>query len=294
MSKVPLEQVAGVYHRMIGDIVVTAVSDGYADGGIESLRNIGPSEALSLFQEKLRPARRASINCYLVHSEGRTALIDTGCGPYFGPTAGKLLRNLAAIGFESDDIDTILLTHIHPDHSAGLTDLTSQRRIFANAKLAVHKNELVHWFDDQKMAKVSDHDRRFFFETAREQVEPYMDMVECFEDQMEVFPNVTSKLLPGHTPGHSGFLISSRGEDLLIWGDTIHIPEIQISRPDVTLTFDSDQALAAQTRNELLEEVSSNQMLVAGAHLDFPGLAHVVKRNGGYHLLTEPWSFTMR
>lgn len=294
MSRKPLGQVPGIYHRAIGDIVVTAISDGYADAGIESLRNIDPSEALLMFEEKLRPVRRASINCYLVHSEGRTALIDTGCGPYFGPTAGQLLRNLSAIGIGCDEIDAILLTHIHPDHSAGLTDVADGRRIFTNAKLVVHRNELVHWFDDVEMAKASDQDRRFFFDTAREQVTPYKDVVQPFEEQTEVFPGVLSRPLLGHTPGHSGFTISSKGEELLIWGDTIHVPEIQISRPDVTLTFDCDQALAAKTREEIFKEVSSRNLLVAGSHLDFPGFAHVVQRREGYHLLPEPWSYTMR
>ncbi|WP_376966960.1 MBL fold metallo-hydrolase [Azospirillum sp. A26] len=294
MPRKPLGQVPGIYHRAIGDIIVTAVSDGYADAGIEPLRNIDPSDALLLFEEKLRPVRRASINCYLVYSEGRLALIDTGCGPYFGPTAGQLLRNLSAIGIEGEDIDAILLTHIHPDHSAGLTDLAGGRRIFANAKLVVHRNELIHWFDDVEMAKVSDQDRRFFFDTAREQVTPYKDVVQSFEDQTEVFPGVMSRPLPGHTPGHSGFVISSKGEELLIWGDTVHIPEVQIFRPDVTLTFDCDQALAAKTREKVFEEASSRKLLVAGSHLDFPGFSHIVQRRDGYHLLPEPWSYTMR
>src|ERR1700761_8064472 len=122
MPPVPTAQVPGVYHRRIGDIVVTALSDGYLDGTVEVMQNIAPENATQLLTNAFRPGRRTSVNCYLIYSAGRLALIETGSGDYLMPTAGKLQQNLKAAGVDPADIEAVILTHMHPDHSAGLTD----------------------------------------------------------------------------------------------------------------------------------------------------------------------------
>src|SRR5215468_7915117 len=121
MKKVPTEQVAGVFHRRVGDIIVTAISDGFLDGGLEVLRNISQDEARQILADSFRPARRTAVNAFLVYSAGRLALIETGSGNYLQPTAGKVMTNLKAAGVDPADIEAVLLTHMHPDHSAGLT-----------------------------------------------------------------------------------------------------------------------------------------------------------------------------
>ncbi len=98
MSLVPLAQI-GVYHRRIGDIVVTALSDGYLDGTVDVLQNITNTQSTRMLDEAFRPGR-TSVNCYLVHSAGRLALIETGSGDYLQPTAGKLQANLKAAGID--------------------------------------------------------------------------------------------------------------------------------------------------------------------------------------------------
>jgi glyoxylase-like metal-dependent hydrolase (beta-lactamase superfamily II) len=122
MSKIPQEQVPGVSHRRVGDIVVTAISDGFVDGGLDVLRYIDQEEARRILAESFRPVRRTAINAFLVYSAGRLALVETGSGNYLGPTAGKVLANIAAAGVDPASIETVLLTHMHPDHSAGLSD----------------------------------------------------------------------------------------------------------------------------------------------------------------------------
>ncbi|HYQ09094.1 MAG TPA: MBL fold metallo-hydrolase, partial [Xanthobacteraceae bacterium] len=153
MSKIPQEQVPGVSHRRVGDIVVTAISDGFVDGGLDVLRNIDQEEARRILAESFRPVRRTAINAFLLYSAGRLALVETGSGNYLGPTAGKVLANIAAAGVDPASIETVLLTHMHPDHSAGLSDPATGRRYFSNAELVVHENEPPHWFDDAAMAK---------------------------------------------------------------------------------------------------------------------------------------------
>src|SRR5256885_4560589 len=152
MIKVPQQQIPGVYHRRVGDIVVTALSDGFLDGSLDVLRNISQDEARQILTDSFRPSRRTPVNAFLVYSAGRLALIETGSGNYLLPTAGTLLTNLKAAGVDPADIECVLLTHMHPDHSAGLTDMATGKRNYPNAELVVHENEPKHWFDDAKMA----------------------------------------------------------------------------------------------------------------------------------------------
>lgn len=293
MYAIPREQSPAVYHRRIGDVVVTCVSDGYLDAGLAALQGINLDEAESIFKSRLRPARRASVNCFLIHAADYLALIDTGCGTYLKSTAGKLQQSLAAAGVHPADIDAVLLTHIHPDHSSGLTDQKTGKRIFENAELIVHEHELKHWFNDELMSAASEGERLYFFQYAREQISPYLNVVRTFNENTEICPGVTSFPLPGHTPGHSGYLVESGSESLLIWGDLIHVPEVQIERPEVTMSFDVDPAQAERTRRNVLAEMALGKRLVAGMHIDFPGFAHVVREGRKFTLLPEPWLFSI-
>src|ERR1700743_1778722 len=108
MINVPQQQVPGLFHRRVGDIIVTAVSDGFLDASIDMLRNLPREEIARILAENFRPARRTAVNAFLVYSAGRLALIDTGCGGYLTPTTGKLLANLKAAGVDPADIDIVL------------------------------------------------------------------------------------------------------------------------------------------------------------------------------------------
>src|SRR5258707_5386158 len=163
MPPQPTQQIPGVYHRKIGDIVVTAISDGYLDGNLDVMRNVDIEKARQILHDAFRPARRTSVNTFLIHSKGRTAIVDTGSGNYLLPTAGFVQRSLAAAGIDPKTIDTVLLTHMHPDHSARLTDMSNGQLFFPNAELVMHENEPKHWFDDGAMAKADERSARLYF-----------------------------------------------------------------------------------------------------------------------------------
>jgi glyoxylase-like metal-dependent hydrolase (beta-lactamase superfamily II) len=292
MKKVPEKQIPGVYHRRVGDITVTAVSDGFLDGNLEVLRNVDQEEARQILTDNFRPARRTAVNCFLIYTAGKLALIETGCGRLMANTGGQLLANLAAAGVDPASIESVLLTHMHPDHSAGLTNMETGQRNFPNAELVMHENEPRHWFDDAAMARGNDREKAMFFKAGRDQTEPYRDRWRLFKEG-EVLPGVTAMPFHGHTPGHTGYLISSGKETLLIWGDIVHIPEVQTARPEACMAFDTDAAQAEATRRRVFDMVATDKLMVTGMHLHFPGFNHLVRSGSGYRLLPVAWEHSL-
>lgn len=281
-------QVPGVYHRRVGDIVVTALCDGYLDTRYEIFRGITASQGEELMRSAFRISPpRISVNAYLIHSGPRIALVETGSGDSLGPTLGRVPENIKACGIDFSAIDTVLLTHMHPDHSNGLTD-PDGNPIYKSAELALHTNEYYHWKDDGHMAAVTQRKRERYFLAARKQLGYYSEQVKLIQ-KGEVFPGVTAYPIPGHTPGHTAYIVASGKDSLIIWGDTVHVPDIQIPFPDVTLDFDSDELAAAAARRRLFEMVTTDGMLVAGMHLDFPGFGHLSRRGKGFEFHPEPW-----
>jgi glyoxylase-like metal-dependent hydrolase (beta-lactamase superfamily II) len=288
MHQQPLQQIAGVYHRRIGDIVVTAISDGYLDGTLDVMRNVDIEKARQILKDAFRPARRTSVNTFLIHSRGRMAIIDTGSGNYLQPTAGFVQRSLTAAGIDPKSIDTVLLTHMHPDHSAGLVDMSNGQLLFPSAELVMHENELAHWFDDGAMAKVDERSAKLYFMAGREQVAPYKNRMRLFREG-EVFPGVTAVPSLGHTPGHTAYLIASGDEQLMIWGDTVHVPEVQTAFPEAGMAFDTDLTAAAAARKRMFDRVATDGILIAGMHLHFPAFSRLARRGNAYALHPEAW-----
>jgi glyoxylase-like metal-dependent hydrolase (beta-lactamase superfamily II) len=292
MSYLPVQQISGLYHRKIGDIVVTAVSDGYIDGNLDLLKNVSADEARAILVDAFRPVRRVSINAFLVHTKGGLVLIDTGTGGSMGATNGWIGRNLAAAGVDAKDVSAVLLTHMHPDHSAGLTDTSTGRPIFPNAELVMHEAEPRYWLDDAELGRAPNDRAKSMFEHSRAQIAPYKSRTRLFSGG-EVFPGVVAMPIPGHTPGHSGYLISSGGQELLIWGDVVHVPEVQVALPDAGTNFDVDFEEARKSRKRVLDQVASDRILVAGMHLHFPGFYQVARQGNGYRLHAEAWQHAL-
>ncbi len=285
-----LQQVPGIYHRQVGEITVTALNDGHLDAPLTTVRGIPTEEATAMLHAAFRPVpRRTAVNTFLIRAGGRTALVDTGCGGAMRPTVGFMPTNLAAAGVPAAEIDTVLMTHLHPDHFGGLANPDGTRR-FPNAELVIHPEELAYWNDDAQMMRVEDPAfRKMLFGDARAMLALYEGRVRPFTGD-EVFPGVVPVSLPGHTPGHSGYLVSSGAASLLIWGDIVHVQELQVPRPEVTMSVDVDPATMVTTRRRIFEQVAVDRQAIAGMHLHFPGLAHLARSGDSYLLVPDPWT----
>jgi glyoxylase-like metal-dependent hydrolase (beta-lactamase superfamily II) len=291
MHPIPAIQVPGIYHRRIGDIVVTALSDGYLDTALVSFNAVTQEAASAKLAARFQPSPpRVSINCFLIWSGGRLAIVDTGAGDKMGPTLGILPRTLAALGVAPGDIDTVLLTHLHPDHSNGLAGAHGEA-LFPEAELVVGEADVRYRLDDAERGRFEPVPQRRYFNDPREQIAPYAGRMRHAGG--EVFPGVTAVPLAGHTPGHTGYVVSSGDETLLIWGDICHVAELQLPNPNVTVAFDVDNEAAAATRRRVLDWAERDRLLVAGMHLHFPGFNHVVRNGDGYEPVPESWRFEM-
>jgi glyoxylase-like metal-dependent hydrolase (beta-lactamase superfamily II) len=291
------QQIPGVYHRRIGDLLVTALSDGRLERTHEMMLNISAAEGQRHLDAAFRPAFVLSVNAFVIRSATDPTrppvLIETGSGAYLGPAAGHLLAHLNAAGIAPASIATILLTHMHPDHSAGLTDMTTGQADFPNAELVVHENEPRHWFDDAAMARGTEREKKLMFQQAREQTAPYRQRIRTFAGpEREISAGVTAVPCHGHTPGHTAFLLDSAGQRLLIWGDVVHMPEVQVPRPEVSMVVDVDPVAAAASRRRMFDMAASERLLVTGMHMHFPGFGHIARDGTGgaaYRFVPEPW-----
>jgi glyoxylase-like metal-dependent hydrolase (beta-lactamase superfamily II) len=282
----PITQPSGVHHIAIGDIVVSVVNDGVHQESFDALvtSDRAACESAHLGEFRLAPPW-LTINCFVIRSGDRLVLVDTG---FIGRTehVGRLMGNLKAIGIAPADIDTILMTHMHPDHEAGLID-ASGKAVFPKAELILHENELAFWKDDGAMARATT-EGQGNFHLARAALAAYAGHVRTVKTD-EVAPGIRAFPTPGHTPGHTAWLVQSGADELLIWGDIVHFPGMQFAFPDTSVAFDIDPAAAAEARKKVLKFVAGEKLRVAGVHLDFPAFGHVVSSGAAYRYVPEVW-----
>jgi len=272
---------AGYYRVKIGDVNVTALSDGTLLLPPSFLRGDRKQIDVLLAKNFVKPPIDGSVNAFLIEAGPKLILVDAGTGTLFGPAANKLPASLRAAGYQPEQITDVLITHIHTDHSGGL--LVDGKMVYPNAVVHVEKRELDYWLNPQQMAKARPEQKRFFVE-AEATMRPFLsaNKVEPFSGATELFPGIKSIPAYGHTPGHSFYSLESKGEKIVFWGDIIHAAQVQFESPSVTILFDADPAAAAATRQKAFADAAAKSYYVAPAHMSFPGIGRLRKDGSIY------------
>ena len=276
-------QVPGYYRMMLGQLEITALYDGYVEIEAGLLRNASSADIQKLLAKQFTAGEKiqTAVNTYLINTGEKLILVDTGAGHLFGPSLGFMKDNLKAAGYTPDQVDAVLVTHLHGDHVGGLINADGQA-VFPRATIYVAKDEAAFWLAENALSDAPEA-MKPYFQMAQSAVAPYKatGRLEVYEAGSNLFPEINSVVLPGHTPGHTGYLLQSDGQRLLIWGDIVHSAAVQFAKPGVAIEFDVDSRLAVKTREKLFTDVAEQKLLVAGMHLPFPGVGHVRRDTKG-------------
>lgn len=277
-------QAPGFYRIMLGGFEVTVLSDGTHPFPIDTVvQDIPKAEIASdLARDFLQPPVQGSINAFLINTGSKLILIDTGAGVLYGDCCGKLLANLRASGYQPEQIDEVLLTHLHEDHVGGI--VSNGAMTFPNAVVRVTQTEADYWLNPANKTKAPAF-LSAFFDAAIASVAPYLaaGRFKPFSvGESEVDTGIRALALPGHTPGHTGYLVESDGKDLLVWGDIVHVAAIQLRNPKASVEYDTNASDAQRSRRMAFSLAAQKGYLIGAAHIAFPGLGHIRKNGSQY------------
>ena len=293
LAKAPLSgaQGAAVYRYKVGDIEVTALNDGIAKFPLAE--GFVTNAKLADVQNALKDAFMAPdmmqipFTAMVVNTGAKLILIDTGTAGLVAPTAGVLLANMAAAGIDPKAIDTVLISHMHPDHINGIRSKEGAVN-FPNAEVKIAAPEWAFWMDDAKMSAAPD-GMKPLFEATRRAFAPMAKDVKQFKWDDEVEGGVTAIAAAGHTPGHTVFAIHSGKDKMLVLGDVTNHPALFVRNPDWSVVFDMDAEMARATRHKLLDMAAAERMQVAGYHFPFPATGYIAKDGAKYQLVPMSW-----
>jgi glyoxylase-like metal-dependent hydrolase (beta-lactamase superfamily II) len=295
MAKAPMlnTQAPPFYRFKIGDFEATIVSDGPLPLGDPHKNFLGLTEAEMDAQltDNFLPLANAVLeqNALVVNTGDKLILFDTGLGGLhlFGPTTGKLMNSLKTAGIDPKDIDAVVMTHAHIDHCGGCMADDGSRN-FPNAEYYITQADYDFWTDETKVPK----EFKVFVDTARKNLQPNKDRLHFFKDGEEVLPGVHAIYAPGHTVGHTIFMINSGKESLCYVGDLAHHPILLLEKPLTEFMYDTDAKQSAKTRVKMLTMLAENRTRMLAYHFAWPGIGHVAKHGDGFRYFPEGIALT--
>ncbi|MCW8086715.1 MBL fold metallo-hydrolase [Sabulicella glaciei] len=280
----------------LGDFEVTTLLDGAMQGTNEGIRNFFPDSR----PEEIDPLRDRSfriggglhqpVGAYVVNTGRNLAMIDCGGHSSFIPTTGRTLEALRASGYRPEQVDTVILTHIHPEHALGLS-YDGTTRNFPNAEVVVTEVDHRFWTDPAMESRVPQGQR--FIEAGRRAIRPYEGRIRTVEmrEGLEVIPGIFLMPAPGHTPGHVSYRLTSQNRSMLIWGDIAHQMTIQLARPRWRVGVDVDPAEGVESRVRTLTLLAEEGMPMGGVHVPWPGFGRVIRDGEGFLYVPRPQHF---
>ena len=218
---------------------------------------------------------------FLVVQGGTRILFDGGFADNGPPTAGRLRANLAAAGFQPQDIDHVVVSHYHPDHISGLR-LRDGALTYPRATMHVPAPEHAFWMDDARMNAAPPALRGAFQGARRVFSGLPAQQLKMFDPGSEVLPGITAMAAFGHTPGMCAFNLKSQGQTFTYLADLTNIPSLFARVPEWSAVFDMDAAMARQTRRRIFEMVVREKSLVGGFHFPFPAIGTMETSGSGY------------
>jgi glyoxylase-like metal-dependent hydrolase (beta-lactamase superfamily II) len=232
------------------------------------------------------------ITVFAIRLNGKLILCDAGGGDQiqaFNPNAvfvsGKMKANMKAAGINPKDVDTILVSHFHPDHIFGLLEKSTNAPVFPNAEIILSSTEYNWWTDPSLIGRLPEWRRPLAKRI--QSVIPSWKNVLPVDGEDEVVPGIRFVKCPGHTPGHTAFLLGSGNEQLMLSNDAAYVPALSMKHPQWHGAFDQDGPTAEVSRRKLLDRVVTDQMLICGAHFPWPGLNRISKDGMAYALTAQ-------
>jgi glyoxylase-like metal-dependent hydrolase (beta-lactamase superfamily II) len=283
------------WHRFIlGGAEITVVSDGPLPLGPPKGTFIGvPDEEVRkmLSDNFLSPDNVVlEQNSPIVNTGDKLVLFDTGMGTLklFGPTTGRQQKSMAEAGIKPGDIDAVVLSHAHIDHIGGIVG-ADDKSLFPNAQFYIAQSDFEFWTDESKVGGPL----KDFVLHARKNLLPVRDRLVFFKDGQEFLPGVQAIAAPGHTVGHTIFMVTSEGKSFAFLGDLTHHAILLLEKPRMEFSYDTDPKQAANTRVKLLDMIAANKTPIMSYHFAWPGYGHIVKTSEGFHYIAEPMIMTL-
>jgi glyoxylase-like metal-dependent hydrolase (beta-lactamase superfamily II) len=282
----------GAYRYRLGDYQLTALYDGTWFLPIDDkfIRNAGAEAVNAALAAAFLPPRvlPVTFTALLVNTGRKLVLIDTGTAGQITDSAGVMRDNLKAAGVAPADIDTIVISHFHPDHIDGIKTKDGVK-VFPHAEILVPEPEWTFWMDDANMGRYSGTVHRYFL-NARRIFRDITKELHRFKPGAEVAPGIVSIPAYGHTPGHTAFSVHSGKQSLLVMSDTVRNPYLFVRHPEWQPIFDMNGPLAAAARRTMLERAAVDRMFVEAYHFPFPACGHIVKSGAAYQLEPVMWA----
>jgi glyoxylase-like metal-dependent hydrolase (beta-lactamase superfamily II) len=291
-------QAPGFYRYKVGAYECTSINDGARSFPMPDtfVKNVPKEEALAAAEAAYMPKGMVTVpfNPQLINTGSKLVLIDCGNGiANFEPSkgaVGRTLQNLAAAGVDPKSIDVVLMSHLHPDHTNGIRAADGSMA-FPNAEIMVPAKDWEFWTSEDNAAKAQSNEMmKNYFANVKKIYNGIESKVTKYDWGKEVAPGITSVEAPGHTPGHTAFVVASGNSKILIQSDVTNIPEFFLRNPDWHVAYDVDPVQAQATRHKFYDMASAEKALVVGFHFTFPSIGHVEKDGSKYRLVPIAWN----